>query len=109
MGFVADIKDATEAIQNMIDILNKLNPDRSVILEVRNLTNNPLTRASQEPSDGGFAELPSSQVGPGEVDVFGSQSSGINKAIQGRVTYESIDRDPMVNVRTGGRCNHVVL
>ena len=32
---IADVKDTTKAIKKMIEILYKLNPDRSAILEVR--------------------------------------------------------------------------
>ena len=94
MGIVAVAKDVStvvEAINKIMTLLKSLNRERSVVLEVQNLTASPLRRVSENHGEGGFAEPPSLEILPGQVDVFGSQSSFPGKGTKGRVIYESND------------------
>jgi len=94
MGIVAFAKDAhtvVEAINKVITLLKSLNRERSAVLEVQNLTASPLRRVSENHAEGGFAEPPSLEILPGQVDVFGSRSDFPGQGTKGRVTYESND------------------
>jgi hypothetical protein len=89
---VEDVKNTNlvlEAISKIIDIINAFNSPRSVVLEVQNLTSSPLRLVSHDHAEGGFAEPPSSEILPGQVNVFGSKSSGFASGTDGRVIYES--------------------
>ena len=91
MGVAASAKEVQEvvkAVNDVIDLLKKLDRERSAVLEVQNLTTSTLRRVSDNHDDGGFAESPSLEILPGQVDVFGSQSSGILSGAKGQVTYD---------------------
>ena len=77
------------AAQQIQPVWEKLNSDRSVILEVDNNTNLTLKRARYHHSHGGFAVPPTSQIAPKTPSVFGSQKLGgaVLTGTEGTVTY----------------------
>ena len=92
MGFmanVADVQKIAEALEKVKDLLQSLDSQRSVVVEVRNLTNSPLRLESDHHSEGGFAEPPDPEIPAGHVNVFGSKNSGLTPGVDGRVIYES--------------------
>lgn len=100
MGILAAVDVASQvadAIGKIKTVIEGLTPKRAVILEVQNLTGAPLKRVAFDHADGGFAEIPSIDIPPGQADVFGATSTGIASGTKGRVTYES-DAGFLVNV-----------
>src|SRR5687767_11203756 len=96
MGIVAlagDAQKVTAAVEAVIKLMNTasstLNPPRSVVLQVENQTNRPLRVVSNSHTHGAFALPPSIEIGPGEVDTFGSQDNEFARGTEGTVTYES--------------------
>lgn len=89
MGIVTKVNEVTTAINQVIQVLKTLNPDRAVVLEVQNLTNKPLKLATHEHVHGGFSEPPSIVIPPGQADVFGSTDISVKHGTEGKVTYES--------------------
>ena len=66
MGVAASAKEVQEvvkAVNDVIDLLKKLDRERSAVLEVQNLTTSTLRRVSDNHDDGGFAESPSAVSG----------------------------------------------
>ena len=92
MGIVTRAEEAkkiADAILAIKQVLEALNPDRAVVLEVDNLTDQPLRFVSHEHTHGGFAEPPSIQIPPAHVDVFGAKDASVAHGTEGKVTYES--------------------
>lgn len=83
------VTEIADAIQKIVDLIKSLNPERSVILEVQNRTDGILRRVAHHHDDGGFATLPSLEIPPGAVDIFGSHDNSFHAGTQGSVTYES--------------------
>ena len=87
--FAGDVQKVTAAIEAVVKLINKLDPPRSVVLQVENRTNRPLRVVSSSHSDGAFALPPSVEIRPDEVDTFGSQDNQFAGGTEGKVTYES--------------------
>ncbi len=111
---VENVSKAADAILKVKQILSALNPDRAVVLEVQNFTSQPLRLVSHDHTHGGFAELPSTEIPPGQIDVFGSKDTSVTHGTEGKVTYESDEgfllRVEWNNPVTGSTsCNATVL
>jgi hypothetical protein len=92
MGIVsvaADVKQVAEAIEAVQKIIDKVNPPRSVVLQVENRTSSVLRVVSSSHAHGAFALPPTLEIKPGEVDTFGSQDNEFARGTEGAVTYES--------------------
>ena len=101
MGTISDIRDGSAITLAAAAIWDRLNTDRTCLLEVWNTTDHTLRVRGHSHAHGGFAEPPSIEVPPSSVDTFGSQSSGgsIFTGTEGFVTYEIDDLNTTAVIR----------
>lgn len=88
----ANIIDIVKATPAAIEaVTHFLNGNRSVIIEVDNNTDFPLTVFNTTLQHGGFADLPNAQIPAQAADVFGAQSSANSlwTGTEGSVVYQS--------------------
>jgi hypothetical protein len=92
---LAQIRAAVEIADKTRIVWEKLNTKRTVLIELRNDTDQTLRVQSHDHDHGGFAEPPDRVVPPRTVSIFGSQSKAgsVGTGTEGRVTY-TIDGVP---------------
>jgi hypothetical protein len=78
------IKATVEAIKAVADLLSS---DRTVVLEVNNVSNATLHLGPTTHKHGGFSPPPDITIPPMTTKVFGSQSSGVLIGTEGSATY----------------------
>jgi len=107
------IKATAEAIKLVVDLLSS---DRTVVLEVNNVSNATLHLGPTTHKHGGFSPPPDITIPPKTTKVFGSQSSGIAVGTEGSVTYniDGVNRftiswnNPFFNPFGSNSCDDIV-
>lgn len=85
-------------LEQIKSVVDKMDADRSVLLEIDNNTNVPLKRSGYRHISGGFATTPKSRIAPKSAEVFGSQQKGSVSVFgtEGTVTYTGTGLELMV-------------
>src|SRR4029079_5502713 len=74
-------------IKGFIDLVTSMQSARSVVIEVDNNTDLPLTRINDNLVHGGYAKDPDHTVAPHQASVFGAVSRGIFTGTEGYVDW----------------------
>jgi len=107
------IKATAEAIKAVADLLSS---DRTVVLEVNNVSNATLRLGPTTHKHGGFSPPPDPSIPPRTTKVFGSQGSGVATGTEGSVTYDidGVNRftiswdNPFFNPLGSNSCDDIV-
>lgn len=94
MGILAVIAVAGQvagAINTVIDTMNKLDADRSVIIQVDNNTDVALWRAWDRHDHGGWGMPPESDLPARNAMIFGSRDRGWMTGTEGEVAFDGDD------------------
>lgn len=86
------LKQEADTIKATVDAINAvaslLSSDRTVVLEINNVSNATLTLGPTHHDHGGFGTPPPFTISPQKTVLFSSQSSGVLEGTQGSVTYD---------------------
>lgn len=102
MGILVSIAAGAELAKTLLDVGEKLRqffPSRAVVIQVHNHTDQTLRLVNHAHTSGVFGELPSQQIPPKTIDVYGSRRRGRPEGARGWVEYRVEGADASCRVQ----------